>query len=169
MMDDVMRKALAEVDAETPGSPSLSKESWGPGPWHDEPDRLEFEAHGFSCLITRHAVMGNLCGYVAMPPGHPWHGKHYNDIDASVHGGLTYANACQGPVCHVPKPDEPDDVWWLGFDMAHVYDLIPAAAGGELGEIMKRLRAGDPSTYRDIAYARAECEGLAQQAAAAQP
>lgn len=70
------------------------------GPWHDEPDRVEFEAHGFPCILNR------------------------GPIGCRVHGGLSYAHECQGVICHAPK--EPDDVWWLGFDCAHYLDLSPA-------------------------------------------
>jgi hypothetical protein len=110
---------------------SIDKSKWGPGPWQDEPDRVLFEAHGFPCLIVRVPHSGHLCGYVAVPPGHPWHGKGYDDVRTKdgewpdAHGGLTYAGACSGTICHVPKPGEPDDVWWLGFDHAHCGDSSP--------------------------------------------
>lgn len=38
-------------------------------------------------------MMKHLCGYLAVPEGHPWYGKHYGDIGADVHGGLTYSEA----------------------------------------------------------------------------
>lgn len=49
---------------------------------------------GFEWVIV-HNDMGFRCGYVRVKPGHPWHGKDYNDIedDIDVHGGLTYARA----------------------------------------------------------------------------
>ncbi len=59
--------------------------------------------------------MGHWCGYAAIEPGHPWHGRHYDDVPAEAHGGLTYSDRCTGSVCHVPKPGEPDDVWWIGL------------------------------------------------------
>jgi hypothetical protein len=72
--------------------------------------------------------LGNWCGYVAVPPGHPAHGKHYDNVDVDAHGGLTFSGACEGQICHVPKPGEPDDVWWLGFDCAHGGDVVPGLA-----------------------------------------
>ena len=32
--------------------------------------------------------------YVAVPPGHPWHGKNYDEIEVGgyVHGGLTFSD-----------------------------------------------------------------------------
>ena len=136
----------------------INKSKWGPGPWQSEPDRWEGEHEGFPLLITRVEHSGHLCGYVAVPPGHPWHGKSYDDVNAEVHGGITYAEACSGDVCHVPKPGEPDDVWWLGFDHAHSGDFCPA---------MGHLFRGE--SYRSIAYVQDGCRSLAEQAKAALP
>lgn len=137
----------------------IDKAAWGPGPWANEPDRVEFEAHGFPCLIRR-TDMGILCGYVAVPPGHPWHGKGYDDVPAEVHGGLTYSEACAGDVCHVPKPGTPDNVWWLGFDHGHYDDLMPATAARIPS--MRQM-----STYKTVDYVKDGCESLARQAAEA--
>lgn len=142
-----------------------------PGPWHDEPDRVEFEHDGFPCLLIRNS---SWCGYVGVPPSHPWHGKSYNDVRGpdgawpDVHGGLTYAAGCSGQICHVPRPGEPDDVYWLGFDCNHhgdlaLYDLI------ELGGMRFRDYGNSHSAYRDVAYVRAETMKLAAQAKAVQP
>lgn len=49
------------------------KENWGAGPWDGEPDRIEFTASGYPCRMRRNAF-GAWCGYVGLPPGHPWHG-----------------------------------------------------------------------------------------------
>lgn len=123
-------------------------EAWGRGPWLDESDRVEFEAHGFPCLILRNRL-GILCGYVAMPAEHPWYvDADSNDIPA--YGGVTYSSKCHGKICHVPKPGASDDVMWLGFDCAHTGDLVPS---------FKMTMPGD--TYKDIAFVRAECETLA--------
>jgi hypothetical protein len=138
-------------------------------PWLLEPDRIEFQHAGFPCLVLRHRH-GHLCGYVAIPPGHPWHGKAYDEIDADVHGGLTYADACNGVVCHAPKPGEPDDVWWLGFDAAHFGDLQPFLAE-RLAALPEPLRYdfSDCDTYRTVTYMRGECERLAEQAKETRP
>lgn len=133
------------------------------GAWQAEPDRIEWQAHGFTCLASRNR-MGAWCGYVAVPPGHPWHGKHYDAVPAEVHGGLTYAEACNGLICHEPAPGESDDVWWLGFDCAHSGDHIPA-----MDEYRYRFLGGPSDTYRDANYIRAETERLAEQARAVQP
>jgi hypothetical protein len=61
-------------------------------------------------------VTGNMfhsewyCGYVKIPQGHPFHGKHYDEINhyISVHGELTYSS-------------EEEDGYWIGFDTNHYY------------------------------------------------
>jgi hypothetical protein len=135
---------------------------WGHGPWDDEPDREEWrDGHtGLPCLARRN-FCGVWCGYVAVSPGHPWHGREYDEIDASVHGGLTFAAPCDPDesepdrICHVPLPGEPDDVWWLGFDCGHVtIDLVPA---------FRNFSGLDGGTYRTLSYVRNVCADLAEQ------
>lgn len=146
------------------------KESWGAGPWQSEPDHVAFEHLGFPCIIHRVTEgHGGLCGYVAVPPGHPWHGRdlsmEWGDAAPSikVHGGITYSEKCRGEICHVPRPGESDDVWWLGFDCAHAGDLSPAISWRFAGT---DLEVTDDE-YRTIEYVTAECRSLAEQAKAA--
>lgn len=143
----------------------IDKSGWKPGPWQTEPDRKEWRHEGFACLIVRVSSHGALCGYVGVPPGHPWHGKGYDEVhdispDLQVHGGLTYAAECRGAVCHVPAPGEPEHLWWVGFDHAHAGDVSPAysARYGHLS---------DDDVYRDMEYATAGVEALAAAAKAA--
>jgi hypothetical protein len=98
----------------------------GDGPWQKEPSRVEWKHAGLPCIAHRGGG-GAWCGYVAVPPGHKYHGKDCGEIDDAidVHGGLTFAAKCHGHICHVPEPGEPDDVWWFGFDCAHAYDMRP--------------------------------------------
>jgi hypothetical protein len=135
----------------------IDRSNWPSGPWDGEPDRVEFRAHGFPCLIQRNGGMGNLCGYVGVPPGHPWREGGDPDDMMTVHGGITYTSKCSGVICHVPEPGESDDVVWFGFDCAHGGDVIPAYEVTVL--------PGDE--YRTIEYVRRECERLAAQAKAA--
>jgi hypothetical protein len=135
----------------------IDKTGWGDGPWMNEPDREEWIHAGYACLIKR-SELGNWCGYVGVDNEHPYYGKGYNDASVSVHGGLTYADACQGTICHVPAPGMPDDIWWFGFDCAHAYDYVP-----QLKALMKRLKRHDDDVYRDLAYVKAEVNGLAEQ------
>lgn len=135
-----------------------------PGPWHAEPDHEEFRSpEGLACIVHRNGL-GSWCGYVGVPPGHPWHGKGYDNVDAEVHGGLTYAERCQGPICHVPRPGESDDVWWLGFDCNHSQDLsMYEIAAGETEALMPDWSR----SYKTVEYVRAKTLALATQAAAA--
>lgn len=133
----------------------------GPGPWDDEPDRVEWRYRGLPCLITRNQF-GSLCAYVACPPGHPWHGKPHEEIPASAHGGVNYSSACSGLVCHAPVAGESDAVWWIGFDAGHARDVTP------LFDAMRRKR--DPAfgalpgcSYKTVQYMTDKCEELAEQ------
>lgn len=141
----------------------LPKSQWGDGPWQQEPDRVEFEHAGMPCVLHRGPTAGAWCGYVAVPPGHPAHGKEYDNVPSEVHGGLTYAAKCFGCICHTPKPGEPEDIWWFGFDCAHAGDACPAMNARLASHRIDAIREWE--TYRDIAYVRAETEALAEQLA----
>ena len=147
---------------------TVDKSEWGPGEWQDEPDKVQWkdERSGLACLVKRGPV-GAWCGYVGVAPDHPAFEKDYDDVDVEVHGGLTYAAACQhGPeessICHIPDPGEPDNVWWFGFDCAHLHDLAPAMAARDRE---RGWAAFDVEEYRDVDYARRETSHLAEQLA----
>lgn len=137
------------------------------GPWQDEPDRVEWRYGGMPCLIVRNRI-GALCGYVGVSMPHPWWGRHYDAVRPypDIHGGLTYADHCSGHVCHVARPGEGDDVYWLGFDCAHSGDLLPELVAMRAFRAESRLRwPGLPDdTYRDADYVMLEVESLARQA-----
>lgn len=135
----------------------VDRTDWPSGPWDKEPDRVDFEHAGFACMLIRNQV-GAWCGYVGVPAGNPNYGKGYDDVDVSVHGGLTYASKCQGHICHVPKPGMPDDVWWLGFDTAHAGDGPPG-----LIKMYSGMKHNSLGTYKTMVYARRETEQLAEQ------
>lgn len=114
------------------------KSTWGNGPWHQEPDKVQWtdQQTKLTCLVVR-SQRGNWCGYVGVPAGHPFYEVHYEncalrlacserwcdhapDTLLTVHGGLTYSGACReaitvGGICHVPPPGECGHLWWLGF------------------------------------------------------
>lgn len=145
----------------------MNREGWGEGPWDGEPDKLEWrdEATGMPCLIVR-SSLGALCGYVGVPPGHPDHGKHYDNVDSTeVHGGLTYANRCQegGKICHIAKPGEPEDVWWFGFDTAHLGDLVPGMVAAYAKSGMDYMKSHHGDEYRNLEYVKGEVTRLALQ------
>jgi hypothetical protein len=75
---------------------------------------LRFTHSGFECM-TKVSLMGIPCGYVGLDKSHPYYGKHYDDIqDIEVHGGLTFSGNLH---------EMPGDLWWLGFDCGHAFDL----------------------------------------------
>lgn len=104
---------------------------------------------GFQWAIL-HNGMGFRCGYVAVPPGHPWHGKGYDEVRAEAHGGLTYANA-----------NAEDGSHWLGFYCAHYGD----AQDPDLPNYdTMRSFSG---CVRSQEYVEQECRSLCEQAAQA--
>jgi hypothetical protein len=147
-----------------------------PGIWDSEPDKIQLidVATDLDCLAVRADGTGAWCGYVGVPPGHPWHGMDAADVPASVHGGLTYSAPCAGghggddyAVCHTPEPGRPDNVWWVGFDCGHGLDVWPAhLAMSFYADMVAELGA----TYRPLGYVMAQILDLAGQAhSAARP
>jgi hypothetical protein len=141
-----------------------------PLPVNDED--ITWESHGLKC-VARVSEIGIPCGYVAVPKDHPYYGKSYNDIhDIEVHGGLTYSEPAFW--CR-------DDLWYLGFDCGHFYDIGAEAAKEYLGlygrdkrigalmeiadEIIQDKISGANKTTgpKDLDYVKAECEKLAEQ------
>lgn len=128
-------------------APAVLRESWPPGPWDNEPDLVEMEHAGFHGCVRR-AWNGSLAGYIAVPPGHPWHGKHYRAVNAHVHGYLTFSAQVGS--------------WWcLGFDCGHSRDLAPFDA------LVYSPRLLATKVYRDFGYVRKHVESLCEQAAKA--
>lgn len=146
------------------------KHTWGEGPWQQEPDFARLEHAGFPGILLRQESSGHWCGYVGVPPGHPWHGKDDSTVyeegvpEPVCHGGITYGRPCAGSVCHVPKPGEPENVWWLGFDCAHGGDLSPGHAKWRRENGFDRWH--DEDVYRDQTYVTAQVKRLAEQARA---
>jgi len=148
----------------------VDKSSWGEGPWQEEPDKINWTDAGTAlpCMIVR-GPSGALCGYVGVPPGHPLHGVEYEnfDVDVYAHGGITFTGECQEGehgICHVPEPGEPEDVWWIGFDCAHGFDVMPAIDAdlrrvGYVGSSRHSLA----TAYKDVAYVTDQVRDLAQR------
>ena len=115
---------------------------------------------GLRAVVVIHSA-GHRCGYVGVPKGNPNHGKDYSDINADVHGGLTFACGSED------FPIESDGLWWLGYDCAHLYDARdPELMSGEYKAMYDRglLREFDEgSVIRTLEYCVSECESLATQ------
>lgn len=106
----------------------------------------------YVCRIHRNPF-GNLCGYVGVPPGHPCHGMHYDEVHEKyesirVHGGLTYSDT--------RHEWGKDNIWFLGFDTGHAWDL-------GLHPRMSTWGRFDDVTYKDMDYVTKECNNLAVQ------
>lgn len=111
----------------------IDRTGWSSGPWDDEPDRIDWvdDRTGYPLLMKRNDPFGFWCGYVGLPPGHPWHGAEpaaMRDVVAVV----DFVTACQTDdrparerICHTPAPGEPDDVWWIGFACGGLMDVQP--------------------------------------------
>ena len=122
-------------------------------PWETEPNRVEWTTKaGYHGLMVR-GYHGAWCGYVGLAPDHPLYGKNYQEVDVSVHGGLTYGEYCQDDVCYKPKEGEPEHLYWLGFDCVHGYDYAPNLP----------WYSADWKTYKDVVYVSNEVEELADQ------
>lgn len=123
--------------------------------------------HGYEWEVTTNGLAVR-CGYIRIPPGHPWHGKHYSEIHADAHGGVNFSE----PDLHCGKGGK-DDAWWLGFDCGHAYDARDPTLPGyrpEYDEIFSERNTppGWPRmTIKSTAYVEAECWRLIDQAAAA--
>lgn len=74
-------------------------------------------------------------GYVAVPPEHPYFGKDYDDIDAVVHGGITFAEDSDTVKKHwdnlsddiefLDGATEIPNGWYIfGFDTLHFGDSL---------------------------------------------
>jgi len=89
-------------------------------------DWLQFTNHGW----------GN--GYVIIPKGHPYHGKHYDDIPVNVHGGLTFSENAKD--LDWPELDKKDkEGWVVGFDTAHFGDSLSNWSKIEVAKETKKL------------------------------
>lgn len=148
------------------------KSAWGDGPWMQEPDRVEWMYRGVLCLAIRHPQWGIWLGNVAVEPGHPWHGVDKFEIQASVHGGVTYSNTQDhGPIYSLENPRAYVEHWWIGFACSNKLDFRPGyrALCRALGvaESPGHVAGQDGIEYRDLAYVKRECEQLADQLIAA--
>lgn len=108
---------------------------------------------GFEWIVTNNGI-GFRCGYVRVPSGHPWHGKDDSQIDAIVHGGLTFSHAD-----HECGRGGAEDGWWIGFDCAHYGDgPDPDLPGSD------KMSGWYGGAIRTQGYVELECRSLCEQA-----
>ena len=63
-------------------------------------------------------------GYVLIPEGHPLHGKHYDEIDVDIHGGLTFSNLVDDQMAEYWGLEGHIGKWCIGFDTCHLGDTL---------------------------------------------
>jgi hypothetical protein len=155
-------------------------------PWDSEPDEEAFLHADLPCLIKR-GPLGNLNGYVAVPPWHPLHGKHYDHLVRPLPEALeNRAPESYGVIslfCASVKTDDITKACPLELAIAVHGGLTFAAgpadwmpplpnpwwfgfdcshAGDIIPDLAKRGWAAE-GVYRDIAYVREQVKGLAEQ------
>jgi hypothetical protein len=147
-------------------NPKVDRSKWAdPNLANGEPDKVQWiDANtGLDCLAVRHPHGGFWCGYVGVPASHPMYGKDYDVPDVEVHYGLTFSDKCMKNmlpcegVCHIPQNGRSDDIWWFGFDCAHLGDLAPGYS---------RHSMDNADQYRPLTLVEQECKNLAKQLAA---
>ena len=127
------------------------------GEWEGEPDKEEFIWSELPCIIRRHPTLGHLCGYVGVPPSHPYYNSKWKDIDIEVHGGLTYGKLGDNNEGFLER------FKWFGFDCAHYGDYCPPTKIET--ERINRLYPIEGVVYRNWSYTRREVEYMAKQLA----
>lgn len=86
----------------------------------------------------------------------------FMDVVLDVHGSVTFTDGGDYPV-----PTAPEQLWWVGFDCAHVDDGKDLAL---MGEPLRSFYEKEPrylalGTVRSLEYVVQECENLAAQLA----
>jgi hypothetical protein len=135
----------------------LDKTRWGPGPWQEEPDEVQWTdaATGLPCVACRHDVTGTWCGYVGVSAAHPWHGREADALPTPVdaHRGLTFSGLRDNDTAHA-------DWWWFGFHTMYTLDYAPGLMPYRAAH---RTRPPGHTVYRSLDYVRTECARLAGQ------
>ena len=148
---------------------NTDKSEWLDGPWKQEPDKAQWVHNDLDCLIVR-GPSGALCGYVGVPKTHEYFEIDYSNIESvDIHGGLTFSEKCHPSkkgeafgICHTEEGAANKEVWWLGFDCAHAWDICPAY---HKMRVENGFICGD-EVYRDFNYVKSQVESLADQFAA---
>lgn len=145
-------------------------EFFGEGLWVDEPDRVLFEHLGIECILRRVICLepngyyfgGHICGYCILPLGHPLENKSFEDIDLSVHGGITYVEKFKNT-----------DQTVIGFDCGHLGDLLPSMLKyrkeKSLSENKIPYVGFIKENYKDMDYVMEECKKMAKQISEIKP
>lgn len=157
--------------------------------WFQENNKVDFEAEGLQCAMRR-GPLGSWCGYVAIPAGHPWYGKSYQDEIKPTTDMLGPREASDhGPIdllCLAFSGKNPEELLSISLAMrvhgglTYAADHVPydkpdglwwfgfdCAHAGDLIPAFaeQRLSHHARDIYRDQQYVVAECQSLAVQLA----
>lgn len=115
--------------------------------------RTGFITSGNHCgfnYVVRHNSRWYRCGYLWLPPSHPWYRVPYQKLHfVTVHGGLTVSTVTS-------------DEWWvIGFDCAHSRD---AADPELLGKPPCEMDTDKVRVIRTTEYCVDQLKQLAEQA-----
>jgi hypothetical protein len=151
----------------------VDRTSWPKGAWDAEPDRLDWKTEaGYSAIALRH-WLGNWCGYVGAPVGHPaWKSKgSFRANRTAEDREITYAEECNAEI-QIPGDEV---LLWFGFGCSEIGDAHPRFEEGGWfvwdgqvcywGPRVGREAGAVCGVYRDLAYVRAECEKIARELA----
>ena len=109
-----------------------------------EPDFILWKEEKYFCLIIRNLELLNLCGYVGVTTNSKLYKKDYHEeelLNIDIHGGLTFSGLHDS----YSVEGYPSDIWWIGFDCAHCYDITKSYIEYEYVE---------DAEYRDIKYVK---------------
>lgn len=117
------------------------------GPWKAEPSAANWvdSRTGLNCAMIRHGVLGTWCGYVAVPEGHPLHGKSYSD---SVQVPMTFMDRFFSRELNVER-----DIGFLNMFLA---TIDPDRALGDQGHIALVLVL---PAHQGLSYASPDDDG----------
>lgn len=156
-------------------------------PWFQEDNRVDFQAEGFKCCMRR-GPLGSWCGYVGIPPSHPWHGKCYtNEVKPTIDMLGPRDTLDHNPIdvlCMALGSTQPEDSLSITLCMRVHGGLTYAknkepygkpdglwwfgfdcAHSGDLIPGMLEYGHNDTDIYRDQQYVVAEVQSLAAQLA----
>ena len=142
----------------------------------------EGEYRGYKWVVLSN-TMGYRCGYVAIPRGHPWFERDYDDLPMQCHGGLTFGykpakpaetfTDLPGPKKELTLPAREErvttdgDDYWVGFDCAHAFDAAdPALYFLDRVDpvVQKAFEAiNKHGTIRTTEYVESECHSMIDQ------
>ena len=126
-----------------------------------------FEYKGFPCVVLFQSL-GFRTGYVGLPKGHKYYGKHYDLISVDCHCGLTY-----GDYGLFGQDDK--DTYWIGFDCGHYCDkndydkaIEYFSDNKSVLESLLRLRElnriyDTGGEIRTLEYVKENCKGIVDQ------